>query len=83
MKDWIIISCYDSGYAYSISINGEIKDRSEIEAIKNMANPYKDIWQIYDNWSYDDIIRKIQEKYHKNILICDDGNIRFYELKGE
>lgn len=84
MKDWIIISWYDSGYQHSISIDGKVMDRHEIEDIEDRNNPYKDIWNIFDTKTFDmklgDCAKQIQAKYHKNVLVCEDGGIEFYEI---
>ena len=82
MKDWIIISWYDSGYQRSISIDGKVMDRFEIDDIEDWNNPYKDIWAIF-NTGAEDRIKGIQAKYHKNVLVCEDGRIEFYEITQE
>lgn len=86
MKDWIIISWYDSGYCYSISIDGKVMRRNEIEDIEDYKKEdiesirvYIDIRDMYDEYDVDGI-KKIQTKYHKNVLVCEDGGIEFYEL---
>lgn len=81
MKDWIIISWYDGGVSYAISIDGKVMRRDQIEDIEDIEGirDYIDIRDMYDEWDYDSI-RKIQNKYHKNVLVCEDGNISFLEL---
>ena len=84
MKDWIIISWYEGGYCGSISIDGEIKYGDEIERIEDKTNPYKHIWDAYlgDFYGYAHrrLLEELKEKYHKNILICEDGCIEIVEL---
>lgn len=79
MKDWIIISWYDGGYDYAISIDGKVKYKQEIEDIEDLNNPYKGIWVLYDTY-WDNAIEKIQAKYPKNLLVCDSGGIEIYEI---
>lgn len=81
MKDWIIISWYDGGVSYAISIDGKVMRRDQIEDIEDIEGirDYIDIRDMYDEYDVDGI-KKIQTKYHKNVLVCEDGGIEFYEL---
>lgn len=85
MKGWIIISTYDSGYNYSISIDGKIADKFNIVdwyMPRNDIPDHKQIAKILDDGRfYPDIriIKKIIERYSRNIIVCADGNIEIYK----
>lgn len=85
MKDLIIISWYDSGCNFSISIDGEVKEKYEIEfKIKEKNNPYKEIVSfckrglgavIDGKKAMKRLTKRISDKYKKSVILCEDGSI--------
>lgn len=75
-----ILSWYDSGYAYSIWIDGELFSRKDIEDLKYMQDDegkkLSDIINKYDCYYYNETIELIKLYYNpKRLIICDNGDI--------
>lgn len=81
IEEWIIISIYDSGYNFAISINGIIKCRDEIEEIEDESNLYKSIANYLTEYGFYIDYQDIAEKYSCNLIVCTDGNIEIIERK--
>lgn len=70
INDIIIISDYDCRYILNVWFNGE-------ESCKEALDIYR-MYESYDNKSF----ACIMKKYHKDVLLCCDGNIEYFEYEG-
>lgn len=74
MKDIILISNYDSGYGFSIMIDGKIIHRSNTEE-DNIADK---VFREYNYYFCSHDFKEFCEKEfgeNKQIIICDNGDI--------
>jgi ABC-type dipeptide/oligopeptide/nickel transport system ATPase component len=83
MKDVLIISDYDSGYAFSVMWKGEIYDKGELyEICYKHVNTYT--YEMYDifythtgNLNFKPMRKDLQSMniFPREIILCSDGSI--------
>lgn len=73
MKDIILISSYDSGYCFSIMVNGKIIHKSDDEE-ENIADKVRSKYYHCFSSEFKEFCKK-EFGTDKQIIVCEDGDI--------
>lgn len=73
----LIVSSYDSGFCWSVSIDGQVYNRYDTEKMDD-KNPIKMLFESYYGYPYNYDIEYVLKNYfkYKTLIECIDGNIK-------